>query len=159
MTYIEQVEAIQKEIRKLEKKEDKWICKICNKKYPSNAYCVENHFAEKHPNIEMSSYWDEDFEENGNWDNINLSEKEENKLRDLKIILSEIQIVTREKLRDWEELKNCLNEFAQSNEARVNLPSNSDEYISITLKSHIENKITDCKNASKLIKKYKNEKN
>ena len=153
MTYTKQVEKILKEIVRLEKKENKWICKICNKKYPDSAYCVENHFSKFHKDIEMSDYSDDNFEEKGNWNNVNLKEKEENKLRDLKKTLSEIQIITGEKLKDWEELINGLNKFAKSNEARVNLPyHNNNKYISITLKSHIENKITDCKNASKLIK-------
>ena len=153
---VEEIKANLKEIERLEKKEDKWICKICKKKYPSSAYCVENHFSKFHKDIKISDWTNDDFEEKGNWANIDLNEKEENKLKKCEANLLEIKTTIKSKLEDYSELSAGLNEYAKSNEVRVSVSSlNGKGYVSVTLKNYIKKKIADYKNALKLIERRK----
>jgi len=90
------INKLKKEIKKLEKIETTWYCKVCKKNYTKNAYCVENHFRDFHKKIKMSDYWEDDFEEKGNWNNNRLTDEQWSKLIELKTKRQTLQEVCKE---------------------------------------------------------------
>ena len=59
-------------IKEIQKEDKLWHCKLCNKDFPSSAYCVESHFSNVHHPIEHTDWSNDDIEQN--WKNVDVDD-------------------------------------------------------------------------------------